>query len=87
MGDITWLPSSIDFLCISVVSKSPLPIISGHHIFPVPVTSINLYLILCIPLLYNKLSKPLSIVIRHNSKVHLLIGELLHWWPVSTEFC
>ena len=44
MGDITWLPSSIDFLCIAVVSKSPLPSLSGHHIFPVPVTSINLYL-------------------------------------------
>ena len=77
MGDITWLPSGIDFLCIAVVSKSPLPSLSGHHIFPVPVTSINPLLILCIPLLYNKLSKPLSIVIRSNSNYHLLIGELL----------
>ena len=40
MGDITWLPFSMDVLCIAAVSKSPLPIISGHHIFPVPVTSI-----------------------------------------------
>ena len=44
MGNITWLPFSIDFLCVAAVSKSPLPIITGHHIFPVPVTSINLYL-------------------------------------------
>ena len=35
MGDITWLPFSIDFLCIAAVSKSQLPIISGHRIFPV----------------------------------------------------
>ena len=83
MGDITWLPFSIDFLCIAAVSKNPLPIISGHHIAipcagnfynkPVPV------LILCIPLLYNKLSNSLSTVTRRlNSILHLLIGEILH---------
>ena len=85
IGDITWLPSSIDFLC-AVVSKSPLPFLSGHHIFLVPITSINnkRVLILCTPLLYNKLSKPLSIVIRHNSNFQLLIGELLmHHFPLK----
>ena len=75
MGDITWLPFSIDFLCIAAVSKSPLPSLSGHHIFPVPVTSFNL---LCIPLLYNKLSKPLFIASALNSNHHLLIGEIVH---------
>ena len=56
-------------LMYAVVSKSPLPFLSGQQHISCAGHFYNPVLVLCIPLLYNKLSNSLSIVTRRLTRL------------------
>ena len=100
MGDITWLPFSIEFLCIAAVSKSPPPLSSGQHnnlFLCLTSTSCNpLSLDLqswifctsnsCVTNLYNKLYEPINLSVTTLVDTTIICLSVGDWKKNGTQF-